>query len=57
MNSKFPFKWRHYRSQVILQCVRWDLSYPLSYRQVKEMVNERGMEVDHTGDLPLGAGV
>ena len=56
MNSKFPFKWRHYRSQVILQCVRWDLSYPLSYRQVKEMVNERGMEVDHTGDLPLGAG-
>ncbi len=48
MNSKSPFKWRHYHSQVILQCIRWYLSYPLSYRQVKEMVNERGMEVDHT---------
>jgi len=28
--------------------VRWYLSYPLSYRQVTEMVNERGIEVDHT---------
>ena len=48
MNSSFPFKWRHYQSEVILLCVRWYLSYPLSYRQVAEMVNERGMEVDHT---------
>ena len=48
MNSKSPFKWRHYQSEIILHCVRWYLSYPLSYRQVVEMVNERGMEVHHT---------
>lgn len=48
MNPSSPFKWRHYQPEVILLCVRWYLSYPLSYRQVAEMVNERGMEVDHT---------
>ena len=48
MNSLSPFKWRHYQSEIILRCVRWYLSYPLSYRQVAEMVNERGIEVDHT---------
>ena len=48
MNLSSPFKWRHYQSEIILRCVRWYLSYPLSYRQVAEMVNERGIEVDHT---------
>jgi IS6 family transposase len=48
MNSSSPFKWRHYQSEIILRCVRWYLSYPLSYRQVAEIVNERGIEVDHT---------
>ncbi len=35
-------------AEIILRCVRWDLSYPLSYRQVAEMVNERGIDVHHT---------
>ena len=48
MNPKAPFKWRHYQSEIILQCVRWYLSYPLSYRQVMEMVNERGLDIHHT---------
>jgi len=48
MNSKSPFKWRHYQSEIILRCVRWYLSYPLSYRQVAEMMNERGLNVHHT---------
>ena len=48
MNPKAPFKWRHYQSEIILHCVRWYLSYPLSYRQVVEMVNERGLEIHHT---------
>lgn len=48
MNSKSPFKWRHYQAEIILRCVRWYLSYPLSYRQVTEMVNERGLDIDHT---------
>ena len=48
MNPSFPFKWHYYRAEVILRCVRWYLGYPLSYRQVAEMVNERGLKVHHT---------
>ncbi len=48
MSKSNPFKWRHYEAQIILRCVRWYLSYPLSYRQVAEMVNERGLDVHHT---------
>ena len=46
MNSLF--KWRHYQPEIILLCVRWYLKYPLSYRQLEEMMNERGLGVDHT---------
>ncbi len=42
------FKWRHYEAEIILCCVRWYLSYPLSYRQVAEIVNERGLDIHHT---------
>jgi transposase, IS6 family len=48
MNLSSPFKWRHYQSEVILLCVRWYLSYPLSDRQIAEMVNERGVEIHHS---------
>lgn len=48
MNPKTPFKWRHYQSEIILQCVRWYLGYPLSYRQIAEMVNERGLGIHHS---------
>ncbi|WNN90972.1 IS6 family transposase [Gloeocapsopsis dulcis] len=48
MSKSNLFKWRHYEANIILLCVRWYLTYPLSYRQVAEMVNERGMEVSHT---------
>ena len=46
MNSLF--KWRHYQPEIILLCLRWYLRYPLSYRQLEEMMNERGLGVDHT---------
>ena len=42
------FKWRHYESEIILLCVRWYLGYALSYRDLEEMMNERGLSVDHT---------
>jgi transposase-like protein len=48
MSRSNPFKWRHYEANIILLCVRWYLTYPLSYRQVAEMVNERGLNVHHT---------
>jgi len=48
MNRKYPFKWRHFQSDIILLCVRWYLRYPLSYRNLEEMMLERGLTVDHT---------
>jgi len=33
---------------IILICVRWYLAYPLSYRNLEEMMAERGVQVDHS---------
>jgi IS6 family transposase len=43
-----PFKWRHFEPSLILLCVRWYCRYQLSYRDVEEMMRERGLEVDHS---------
>jgi transposase-like protein len=48
MNPSTPFKWRHFQAEIILLCVRWYLRYPLSYRDLEEMMLERGLHVDHT---------
>src|SRR5262250_2632239 len=42
------FKWRHFAPAVIVCAVRWYLRYSLSYREVQELLVERGLEVDHT---------
>jgi IS6 family transposase len=42
------FKWRHYEAEIILTCVRWYLRYTLSYRDLEEMMAERGLSVDHS---------
>jgi IS6 family transposase len=43
-----PFKWRHFEPTLILLCVRWYCRYQLSYRDLEEMMKERGLEVDHS---------
>jgi len=48
------FKWRHFQGTMILACVRWYCKYGMSYRELEEMMLERGMTVDHTTILPLG---
>ena len=48
MNSKNPFKWRHFEKEIILLSVRWYLRYALSYRDLEEMMLERRVKVDHT---------
>ena len=42
------FKWKHFKSDIILSAIRWYVSYPSSYRQAEEMLKERGLEVDHS---------
>ncbi len=39
---------RHFPKEVILTAIRWYLTYPLSYRQVEELLAERAVSVDHT---------
>jgi transposase-like protein len=48
MTQKDPFKWKHFQKEIILLCVRWYLRYSLSYRDLEEMMLERGIKVDHT---------
>ncbi len=42
------FTWRHNQAEIILLCVRWYLRYSLSYRDLEEMMAERGLSIDHT---------
>jgi putative transposase len=41
------FKGSHFERDVILWAVRWYVAYPVSYRQLEEMMEEHGVEVDH----------
>jgi len=43
-----PFKGRHFQADIILICTRWYLRYALSYRDIEELMTERGLSVDHT---------
>lgn len=42
------FKWKHFEMEIILLCVRWYLKYPLSYRDLVNMMHERGIILTHT---------
>ena len=48
MSDPSLFKWRHFEADIILCAVRWYLRYALSYRDVEELLRERGGSVDHT---------
>ena len=41
------FKGAHFPQDIILMGVRWYVAYPLSYRHVEELMQERGVSVDH----------
>ena len=42
------FKGSQFEQGIILWGVRWYVAYPISYRQLEEMMKERGVEVDHS---------
>ena len=41
------FKGFRFPSEIIVLAVRWYLRYGLSYRDLEELLAERGIEVDH----------
>jgi transposase, IS6 family len=42
------FKGRQFAAEVILWAVRWYLMFPISYRDLELMLQDRGVAVDHT---------
>src|SRR4029077_521691 len=41
------FKWRQFEPEVILLAVGWYLRFSLSYRDMEELLAERGLHADH----------
>ena len=48
MSHPALFKWKHFQPEIILLNVRWYCRYALSYRDLEEMMAERGLSVDHS---------
>ena len=48
------FKWRQFEPEVILMAVGWYLRFSLSYRDVEELLAERGLHADHVS-VALGS--
>jgi len=42
------FKWRQFEGEIILWAVRWYCRYGISYRDLEQMMGERGVLVDHS---------
>jgi putative transposase len=42
------FKGMRFPIDVILVCIRWYAAYPLSYRYLEEIMEERGVPFDHS---------
>jgi transposase-like protein len=42
------FKGSHFEREVILWGIRWYVAYPIGYRQLEEMMEECGVEIDHS---------
>ena len=42
------FTGRHFDAEIVVLCVRWYLSFKLSYRDLVSMMSERGIKIAHT---------
>ena len=47
------FKGRHFDREIIILCVRWYLRFKLSFRDLVEMMAERGLFLAHTTIIDL----
>ncbi|WP_404799132.1 IS6 family transposase [Bacillus aerolatus] len=48
MEKQNLFKWKHYQPDIILLTIRWYLQYNLSFRNLVEIMEERGLSIAHT---------
>ena len=42
------FKGKQFMKSIILMAVRWYVAYALSYRDIEELLLERGLKIDHS---------
>jgi len=42
------FRGRHFEGEIVLWAVRWYCRYGVSYRDLEQMMGERGVSVDHS---------
>src|SRR5262249_50787470 len=54
-NPSSLFQRCHFNSSIIILCVRWYLTYKLSYRDLVAMMAERNVDVAHTTIYTVGA--
>ena len=47
-STVIDFKGSHFEREIVLWGVRWYVTYPFSYCQLEKMMEERGVEVDHS---------
>jgi IS6 family transposase len=47
-NTKQPFKWKHFAGDIILRLMRWYCRYALSYGDLNEMAQERGLLLERS---------
>ena len=47
-NRPALFRGRQFEDEIIILCVGWYLRYSLSYRDLEEMMTERGLSLDHS---------
>ena len=57
MEKENVFKWKHYQPNIILLTVRWYLRYNLSFRDLVEIMEERGLFYCSYNDHALGSSV
>ena len=48
LRADLTFKSRQFTAEVILWAVRWYLMYPISYRDLELMLQDRGVDISHT---------
>ena len=48
LRTDSTFKGRQFTAEVILWAVRWYLMFPVSYRDLELMLQDRGVEISHT---------
>jgi transposase-like protein len=48
LRANLTFKGRQFTAEVILWAVRWYLMFPISYRDLELMLQDRGVDVAHT---------